>query len=169
MLFYRLQRLEDYFAIAFLFFFIFGYFIKETFYKGSITETSKGAVLKGGESRVPSHPVYEGGRGKCCELWRGGPPDGLWGVVSVRERVGKTAVTSLCHSLGLLLIPPISQTQPGARIQGIPGRGSIKITFFFKLSYVWLCWIFIAVCGHSLVAVYGLLIVVASLVARAHL
>ena len=133
LLFYRLQRLEDYFAIAFLFFFIFGYFIKETFYKGSITETSKGAVLKGGESRVPSHPVYEGGRGKCCELWRGRPPDGLWGVVSVRERVGKTAVTSLCHSLGLLLIPPISQTQPGARIQGIPGRGPLRLLFFLNL------------------------------------
>lgn len=42
-----------------------GYFIKETFYQGSVTETSKGAVLKGGESRVPSHPVYEVGRGEC--------------------------------------------------------------------------------------------------------
>ena len=76
---------------------------------------------------------------------------------------------TLRHSLGLLLVPPISQTQPGARIQGIPGRGPLRLLFFFKLSYFWLCWIFIAVCGHSLVAMYGLLIVVASLVARAHL
>lgn len=72
-----------------------GYFIKETFYQGSVTETSKGAVLKGGESRVPSHPVYEEGRGKCCELWVGGPPDGAVGRGPYKERVGKTAVASL--------------------------------------------------------------------------
>ena len=134
LLFYRLQRLEDYFAIAFLFFFIFGYFIKETFYKGSITETSKGAVLKGGESWVPSHPVYEGGRGKCWELWRGGPPDGAMGRglckgASWEDSSGLT----LRHSLGLLLVPPISQTQPGARIQGIPGRGPLRLLFFLNL------------------------------------
>lgn len=47
------------------------YFIKETFYKGSVTETSEGAVLRGGESGVPSHHISEGaGEGGAAELER---------------------------------------------------------------------------------------------------
>ena len=38
--------------------------------------------------------------------------------------------------------------------------------FFFRLIYVWLCWVFVAACELFLVAVPGLLISVASLVAE---
>ena len=38
--------------------------------------------------------------------------------------------------------------------------------YYFKYIYFWLCWVFVAVCGLSLVVVSRLLIAVASLVAE---
>ena len=39
----------------------------------------------------------------------------------------------------------------------------LETTYFFNL-FIWLCWVFVAACGLSLVVVCGLLIAVASLV-----
>ena len=59
-------------------------------------------------------------------------------------------------------------------VSSAPGP-SLPLNFFFKLIYFfWLCWVFVATCGLSLVAVSGgysvavggLLIAVASLVAE---
>ena len=52
------------------------------------------------------------------------------------------------------------------------GLRSISVAFFFLIIYFWLCWVFVAVCfslgvasrSYSLVAVHGLLTVVAPLV-----
>ena len=47
-----------------------------------------------------------------------------------------------------------------------PGVGLLDhmVVFFFFRLLIWLCWVFIAVCGLSLVAVGRLLIAVLSLV-----
>ena len=43
---------------------------------------------------------------------------------AIRERVGKEIPDPILHcSLGLLLVPPIGQAQPEARVQGTPVRG----------------------------------------------
>lgn len=89
--------------MLFVFLHFSGYFIKETFYQGSVTETSKGAVLKGG-GRVPSHPTYMkwGGSAESCGV--GGPPDGAAGVVPLRRELGRRGDLTLRHSLSLLLV-----------------------------------------------------------------
>ena len=38
----------------------------------------------------------------------------------------------------------------------------ISLIYFYLFIYFWLCWVFVAVCGVSLVAVRGLLIAAAS-------
>lgn len=43
---------------------------------------------------------------------------------AIRERVGKEVSNLILpYFLGLLLVPPIGQTQPEARVQGTPVRG----------------------------------------------
>lgn len=79
---------------------------------------------------MPPHPIYESASG-CGGVGR---LTGLWSVVSTKgESWEDSGDLTLRHSLGLLLVPPISQTQPGARIQGIPGRGPLGLLFFFLI------------------------------------
>ena len=60
-------------------------------------------------------------------------------------------------------------------VQGVIPEGLFKNIYLFIFIYLWLCWVFLAVCrrspgaesrGSSLVLVSGLLIAVASLVAE---
>lgn len=46
----------------------------------------------------------------------------------IRERVGKdNPDLTLHHSLGVLLVPPISHTEPAARIQEVPMKGPLGL------------------------------------------
>lgn len=48
-------------------------------------------------------------------------------MATIKEKVGEeNPDLTLYHSLGLLLVPPIGQTQLEGRVQGTPMRGSYR-------------------------------------------